>query len=39
MLSRHLAVCLDYDGTLAHHGVLDDETAWALARLKSCGRR
>jgi len=39
MLSRHLAVCLDYDGTLAHHGVLDDETARALERLKASGRR
>ena len=39
MLPRHLAVCFDYDGTLAHHGVLDDETVCALERLKSSGRR
>ena len=39
MLARHLAVCFDYDGTLAHRGVLDDETVCALERLKSSGRR
>jgi hydroxymethylpyrimidine pyrophosphatase-like HAD family hydrolase len=39
MLARHLAVCLDYDGTLARDGALDDETVCALERLKSSGRR
>ena len=39
MLPRHLAVCFDYDGTLAHHGVLDGATAGALERLKASGRR
>ena len=29
----------DYDGTLAHDGVLDDTTAAALDRFRTSGRR
>jgi HAD superfamily hydrolase (TIGR01484 family) len=35
---RYLALCCDYDGTLAHHGVLDDHIIAALERLKESGR-
>ncbi|HVU53124.1 MAG TPA: HAD-IIB family hydrolase [Polyangia bacterium] len=34
----HVLAC-DYDGTLAHDGRLDDETAEALRRLRATGRR
>jgi HAD superfamily hydrolase (TIGR01484 family) len=34
-----LALAADYDGTLAHHGVVDDATVDALKRLKDTGRR
>ena len=36
---RYLALCCDYDGTLAHHGQLDDPTIAALLRLKQSGRK
>jgi HAD superfamily hydrolase (TIGR01484 family) len=36
---RYLALCCDYDGTLAHHGQLDEPTIAALERLKKSGRR
>ncbi|MDY6944141.1 MAG: HAD family hydrolase [Pseudomonadota bacterium] len=36
---RYLALCTDYDGTLAHHGAVDDSTIAALARLRESGRR
>ena len=35
---RYLALCCDYDGTLAHHGQLDAPTIAALERLKASGR-
>src|SRR5690606_19152673 len=34
-----LALATDYDGTLAHDGVVDAETVAALRRLKNSGRR
>src|SRR5690606_11888021 len=34
-----LALATDYDGTLAHDGVVDAETVAALRRLKNAGRR
>jgi len=34
-----LALAADYDGTLAHHGTLAEETILALRRLKQSGRR
>jgi HAD superfamily hydrolase (TIGR01484 family) len=36
---RYHALAADYDGTLAHDGVLDDTTADALRRLRLSGRR
>lgn len=36
---RYLALCCDYDGTLAHHGSLDASTIAALERFKKSGRR
>ncbi|HKQ76108.1 MAG TPA: HAD-IIB family hydrolase [Blastocatellia bacterium] len=36
---RYHAVACDYDGTLAHHGRVSDETVSALERLRSSGRR
>jgi HAD superfamily hydrolase (TIGR01484 family) len=35
---RYLALCLDYDGTIAHHGRVDDATIAALERLRESGR-
>ncbi len=35
---RYLALCCDYDGTLAHHGRIDEPTFAALERLKKSGR-
>src|SRR3954452_8198120 len=32
------AVATDYDGTIAHDGMLEDETIAALERLKASGR-
>ena len=34
----HVLAC-DYDGTIAHHGRVDDETIAALRRLRDTGRR
>jgi HAD superfamily hydrolase (TIGR01484 family) len=36
---RFHAIALDYDGTIAHHGNVDDGTVAALERLKKSGRR
>lgn len=36
---RYLALCTDYDGTIAHHGRVDDRTLDALQRLRGSGRR
>jgi len=32
------ALATDYDGTVAHHGVIDEATQQALARLRAAGR-
>ena len=34
-----LALATDYDGTLAHDGVVDPDTMAAMRRLKNSGRR
>src|SRR5258705_11592479 len=34
-----LALATDYDGTIAHHGVVDAPTIEALERFKQTGRR
>ena len=34
-----LVLATDYDGTLAHDGVVDDKTNAALERLRNSGRR
>jgi hydroxymethylpyrimidine pyrophosphatase-like HAD family hydrolase len=39
MNTRLLALACDYDGTLAHHGVVDDATIAALERVVAAGRR
>jgi HAD superfamily hydrolase (TIGR01484 family) len=36
---RYHALAADYDGTLAHHGVIDAPTWAALRRLKEAGRK
>ena len=36
---RYLALCCDYDGTLATHGKLLPDTVEALERLIASGRR
>jgi len=36
---RYLALACDYDGTLAHHGVVDEATFAALERVRESGRR
>ena len=36
---RYLALCTDYDGTIARHGVVDEPTIDALARLRKSGRK
>jgi hydroxymethylpyrimidine pyrophosphatase-like HAD family hydrolase len=36
---RYHALACDYDGTIAHHGRVDDETIAALDRLRDTGRR
>ena len=36
---RYLALCCDYDGTIAHHGRVDEPTIAALERLRESGRR
>ncbi|HYG36485.1 MAG TPA: HAD family hydrolase [Clostridia bacterium] len=36
---RYFALACDYDGTLALHGVVDENTVEALQRLKTSGRK
>ena len=36
---RYHALATDYDGTLAHHGLVDEPTVAALERLLASGRR
>jgi HAD superfamily hydrolase (TIGR01484 family) len=36
---RYLALATDYDGTLAHHGRVDEETLAALERFLASGRK
>jgi hydroxymethylpyrimidine pyrophosphatase-like HAD family hydrolase/energy-coupling factor transporter ATP-binding protein EcfA2 len=36
---RYLALACDYDGTLAHDGIVDDATVAALERVRESGRR
>ena len=36
---RYLALCCDYDGTIAHHGRVDEPTLAALERLRDSGRQ
>src|SRR5688500_9646829 len=36
---RYLALCTDYDGTIAHHGKVDAATIGALEELRASGRR
>ncbi len=36
---RYLALCTDYDGTLAHHGLLDKPTIAALEDFRESGRK
>jgi hydroxymethylpyrimidine pyrophosphatase-like HAD family hydrolase len=36
---RYFALASDYDGTLAHHGKVDEPTLAALRRIKASGRK
>ena len=36
---QYLALATDYDGTIAHDGIVDDPTLAALRRLRDSGRR
>jgi hydroxymethylpyrimidine pyrophosphatase-like HAD family hydrolase len=36
---RYIALATDYDGTLAHHGVVDEESIRALERVRQSGRK
>jgi HAD superfamily hydrolase (TIGR01484 family) len=36
---RYFALACDYDGTIAHHGRVDDATLAAFERLRASGRR
>src|SRR5262245_3968957 len=36
---RYLALACDYDGTIAHHGRVDDDTLAALRRVRASGRK
>lgn len=36
---RHAVLAVDYDGTLATHGIVDNETVTALETVKKTGRR
>ena len=36
---RYLALCCDYDGTIAHEGRVEDATLAALLRLRESGRK
>ena len=37
-LPRYLALCCDFDGTIAHDGVVSDEMVRALERVAVSGR-
>jgi HAD superfamily hydrolase (TIGR01484 family) len=39
LLHRYLALCCDFDGTIAHDGVVSDEMVRALERVAASGRR
>jgi HAD superfamily hydrolase (TIGR01484 family) len=39
MLVRYHALAADYDGTLAHHGQIDDQTWASLRQLRDSGRK
>jgi hydroxymethylpyrimidine pyrophosphatase-like HAD family hydrolase len=39
MTPRFVALAADYDGTLAHHGSVEDSTLAALRRVRASGRR
>ena len=36
---RYLALCTDYDGTIADHGKVDKPTIAALEELRTSGRK
>lgn len=36
---RYLGLACDYDGTIAHHGTVDESTIAALERVRSSGRK
>src|SRR5690349_9267758 len=36
---RFLTLCTDYDGTIAHHGQVDDATLESLRSLRASGRK
>src|SRR5260370_37431224 len=36
---RYLGLACDYDGTLAHHGKVNEETVGALERVRASGRK
>ena len=36
---RYLALCTDYDGTIAHDGRVDEPTIAALEELRASGRK
>jgi len=36
---RYLALCTDYDGTIAHRGRVDEPTLAALQELRASGRK
>jgi HAD superfamily hydrolase (TIGR01484 family) len=38
-LHRYLALCCDFDGTIAHDGLVSDEMVEALERVAASGRR
>ncbi|PZN34581.1 MAG: phosphoglycolate phosphatase [Proteobacteria bacterium] len=37
--TRYLVLCCDYDGTLAHHGKVDERTLAACEQLRTSGRK
>lgn len=39
MIRPYLALATDYDGTLAHHGVVSAETLAAIQRLRASGKK
>jgi HAD superfamily hydrolase (TIGR01484 family) len=39
MTMKYLALATDYDGTIAHHGVVDPPTLAALAKFRESGRK